>query len=313
MSKGIKIIGTGHDAPSRIVTNEDLCKTIDSSDEWISSRTGMKIRHFSEGESNLDLAYRAATEAISKAGISEQEIGIVIVSTFSGDYFVPSTACLLQARLGLPDDVLCFDLNAACSGFIFGLETVRALLCQSDRKYALLVGSEIISPRLDMTDRGTCILFGDGAGAVVLELSDQNLYSSICCSRGNLSGISCSSAESSDRKIKMDGQAIYKFAVSTVPGLIRGVLEKGGVSADEISHYVCHQANARIIDSITKSLKQPEEKFFRNISDYGNTSAASIPIALSEMNDKGLLQRGQKIVLAGFGAGLTWGAVLLEW
>lgn len=310
---GIHIISTGRYAPTKVVTNDDLSKIVDTSDEWISSRTGMKRRHFCEEESNTQMAYIAASKALQKANISLDQIGVLIVSTFSADYYVPSTASLLQKELGIPEDVICFDLNAACSGFIFGLETARALLAQNDKKYALLVGSEVISKKLDMTDRGTCILFGDGAGAVVLELDENRKYSSICRSRGDENGISCSTAETSDRKVKMDGQAIYKFAVSKVPDLVKDLLVREELDAEQIDYYICHQANARIIDSIARSLHQPKAKFYRNIHEYGNTSAASIPIVLSEMDDEGLLKKGMKILMAGFGAGLTWGGVLLEW
>ena len=264
-------------------------------------------------ESNLDLALAAGRTALEKSGLESRDIGVLIVATFSGDYYVPSMASLVQAELGLPENVLCYDLNAACSGFIFAVETARALLTCHRSKAALIIGSEVISRKLDMTDRGTCILFGDGAGAVVLTLQENKLYQSICRSRGDAGGISCSTSEEDNRKIHMDGQAIYKFAVSTVPALVEEVLSMAGSRADEIDWFICHQANARILDSIARTLHQPKDRFYRNIEEYGNTSAASIPIAISEMDDKGLLKPGQKIVLAGFGAGLTWGSILLEW
>ena len=312
--KGIHIVATGRYAPEKIVTNDDLSQIVETSDEWIYTRTGMKKRHFcSEGEGNLFMATRAAKEALDKADIDPNEIGALVVATFSGDYFVPSTACLVQKELGLPDEMICFDLNAACSGFVFGMETVRGLLLQSEKKYAILIGSEVISKKLDMTDRGTCILFGDGAGAVVLELDENRGYTSIMGCHGDDQVIYCKSGEDTDRKVHMDGQTTYKFAVSTVPALMKKTVEKAGLSLDDIDYFVCHQANVRIIDAIARALKQPKEKFFVNIQEYANTSAASVAIALSDLDDSGVCKPGQKVLLAGFGAGKTWGAIVLDW
>ena len=209
--------------------------------------------------------------------------------------------------------MVCFELNAACSGFVFGMETVRGLLLQSEKKYAILIGSEVISKKLDMTDRGTCILFGDGAGAVVLELDENRGYTSIMGCHGDDQVIYCKSGEDTDRKVHMDGQTTYKFAVGTVPALIKKTVEKAGLSLDDIDTFVCHQANVRIIDAIARALKQPKEKFFVNIEEYANTSAASVAIALSDLNDSGVCKPGQKVLLAGFGAGKTWGAIVLDW
>lgn len=312
--KGIHILATGHYAPKKIVTNDDLSKIVDTSDEWIYTRTGMKERHFcTEEEGNLSMAVEATRQALDKAGIDKNEIGALVVATFSGDCFVPSVACLLQKELDLPDEMICFDLNAACSGFVFGLETIRGLMLQSDKKYAVLVGSEVISRKLDMTDRGTCILFGDGAGVVVLELDENRCYHSVMGCRGDADVISVKTDEDKIARVRMDGQTTYKFAVSTVPQVIKQVAEKANVALDDIDLFICHQANARILDAVSRTLKQPKEKFFMNISEYGNTSAASVAIALSDANNKGLLKEGQKIMLAGFGAGKTWGAVLIDW
>jgi len=312
--KGIHILATGHYAPGKIITNDDLSKIVDTSDEWIYTRTGMKKRHFcTEDEGNLTMAVNATKMALEKANIDKDEIGALVVATFSGDCFVPSMACLLQKELDLPDEMICFDMNAACSGFVFGMETVRGLLLQSEKKYAILVGSEVISRKLDMTDRGTCILFGDGAGAVVMELDENRTYHSVigCC--GDADVISVRTDEDRIARVRMDGQSTYKFAVSTVPQMIKEVTEKANVALDDVDWFICHQANARILDAVSRTLKQPKEKFFMNISEYGNTSAASVAIALSDANDQGLLQEGQKVVLAGFGAGKTWGAVLIDW
>lgn len=311
--KGLHIVATGRFAPEKTVTNEDLSKIVDTSDEWISTRTGMKRRHYCVEETNVLMAAGAAKAALQKAHINPDEIGALVVATFSGDYFVPSVACLVQKELGLPEEMICFDLNAACSGFIFGLETVRGLLLQSDKKYAVLIGSEVISKKLDMEDRSTCILFGDGAGAAVLTLDENRSYTCICGCHGDERLIYCKSGEEADRKVHMDGQATYKFAVSTVPKLIKKTAEKAGITLEDIDLFICHQANARILDAVARMLKQPLEKFFMDIEEYGNTSAASVAIALCDAEERGLLKRGQRIMLAGFGAGKTWGAVILDY
>lgn len=311
--KGLHIVATGRFAPEKTVTNEDLSKIVDTSDEWISTRTGMKRRHYCVEETNVLMASGAAKAALQKAHIHPDEIGALVVATFSGDYFVPSVACLVQKELGLPEEMICFDLNAACSGFIFGLETVRGLLLQSDKKYAVLIGSEVISKKLDMEDRSTCILFGDGAGAAVLTLDESRSYTCICGCHGDERLIYCKSGEEADRKVHMDGQATYKFAVSTVPKLMKKTAEKAGITLEDIDLFICHQANARILDAVARTLKQPLEKFFMDIEEYGNTSAASVAIALCDAEERGLLKRGQRIMLAGFGAGKTWGAVILEY
>lgn len=311
--KGIHILATGHFAPDKIVTNDDLSKIVDTTDEWITSRTGMKKRHFCEaGDNNVTLATEAAKIALDKADIDINEIGTLVVSTFSGDYLVPSAACQVQQELGLSDDIICFDLNAACSGFVFGIETMRGLLMQSEKRYGLLIGSECISRRLDMTDRGSCILFGDGAGAALIELDENRSYTSVYGCHGDLAVINCPNDANKPGRVHMEGQATYKFAVSTVPRLIKKVVEKAGIELEAIDAYICHQANARIVDAVAKHLKQPKEKFFMNLDEYANTSAASVAIALSDAIDKGFCKPGQKVLLAGFGAGKTWGAIIVD-
>ena len=311
--KGLKIIATGGFAPEKIVTNEDLSKIVETSDEWITARTGMKKRHFCEGdEGNVFMATKAGAQALERAGIDKDEIGAIVVATFSGDYFVPSTACLVQKELGLGDDMICFDLNAACSGFMFGLETTRGLLLQSEKKYALLIASEVVSKKLDMTDRGTCILFGDGAGAAVLTLDDEAVYTSIMGCHGDAEMINCPSGEDTNRKVFMDGQGTYKFAVRTVPGLLKDTIEKAGLRIEDIDGFILHQANIRIIDSVAKTIGVPKEKFFVNIDEYGNTSAASVALALNQAMEEGWCKDKKRLLLAGFGAGKTWGAAVLE-
>ncbi|SDB48651.1 3-oxoacyl-[acyl-carrier-protein] synthase-3 [Pseudobutyrivibrio sp. YE44] len=306
---GIKIIATGASAPKKVVTNDDLAKIVETSDEWISQRTGMKERHYvADGENHTKLAENAAMQAIEKAGIDKSEIGAVIVCTVSADYFSPSCACLIQGRLGLSKDIIAFDLSAGCSGFVFGLETIRALMIARNIQYGLVVGAEVLSKKMDMTDRGTCVLFGDGAAAAVVSLSDTN-YTSVIGVDGDEEMINI---KSPDGFIHMDGQGTYKFAVATVPKVIEEVVNKAGLTYDEIDHYVLHQANLRIIESIAKKVKQPMDKFVVNIDKYGNTSAASVGLALDEALEDGRIRPGEKVLLCAFGAGRTWGAVVLE-
>lgn len=310
---GLRIIGTGHAAPKKVVTNDDLSKLVDTSDEWIRERTGIERRHFADGETNLDMAYAASFDALSQAGIQKEEISLCIVATFSPDMQVPSQACLLQQRLGLNRDIPCFDINAACSGFLYSLQVAHALLTQSGGQYALVVGSEMISHRLNMEDRGTCILFGDGAGAAVVKLEEGCPFYGMMGADGDDKILICGQEDSENPYVQMDGQAVFKFAVSIIPKCIKDVLEHTGLSAEDIDYFVCHQANRRIIEYVAKKMKQPLDKFYMNLQEYGNTSAASIPIVLSEMDDKGMFVPGKKAVCVGFGAGFTWGAALLQW
>ncbi len=307
---GIRILGTGAQAPSKIVSNDDLAKIVDTSDEWITQRTGMSVRHHVQGEENHTwLAEMAARKAIENAGVSKDEIGVVVVCTVSADYFSPSTACLIQGRLGLPNDMIAIDVGAGCSGFIFGLETIRALMMARNAKYGLIIGAEVLSKKMDMTDRSTCVLFGDGAAAAVVELSDK-LYTSVIGVDGDEEMINI---KSPDGYIHMDGQGTYKFAVATVPKVIEKVVEQAGLTYDEIDHFVMHQANLRIIESIAKKVKQPMDKFIVNIQKYGNTSAASVGLALDEAVSEGRIKPGDKVLFCAFGAGRTWGAVIIEW
>ena len=310
---GLHIVGTGRCIPKKVITNDDLSKIVDTNDEWISTRTGIKSRHFVEEETNLDLSVGAAKMAISNSGIDKSEIGAVVLATVKADTLVPSQACMVQKLLELPEDIPCFDINAACSGFMYGMQIARGLLLQSDKKYALVIGSETLSKLLDMSDRGTCILFGDGAGAAVIELSDEHRFISVLGARGDNEVLFCPNDSGKDRYVSMLGSDVFKFAVSTVPKTINELLEKAKLNADDIDLYVCHQANIRIIESVAKRLKQDMSKFYVNVDRFGNTSSASIPIALSEANEKGLLKPGMKIIAVGFGAGLTWGGAYLEW
>ncbi len=306
--KGLKIVSTGSCHPQNAVSNDKLSETVDTSDEWISTRTGIRQRYFSEGETNVDLASNAAKQALERAGISVEEIGACVVATFTPDNLTPSVACMVQNRLGLPKDAFCFDINAACSGFIYALNVAYGILMQGGKKYALVIGSEVISRVLDFADRSTCVLFGDGAGAAVVTLSENSAYEFTCGADGNDAILNCKTSGG----LQMDGREVFKFAVGIIPECINTLLEKSQLALDDIDYVVCHQANERIISHVVKKMKAPSEKFFMNLQKYGNTSAASIPLALDEMASGGLLKEGMKIICVGFGSGLTWGGILLE-
>lgn len=310
---GLHITATGRCLPANIVTNDDLSQMVDTNDEWITTRTGIKQRYICKGESNLDLATGAAKQAIERAGISPDQIGALIMTTFTPDHYTPATSCLLAKNLGLSTDVPAFDMNAACSGFLYALQVANGLMMQDSRKYVLIVGSEVISKVTDFTDRGTCILFGDGAGAVLLEKSDVHTFVTSLGCNGDASKLYCGGAGWENRFIQMDGKEVFRFAVDIIPKTIDALLEKSGLSLDDIDYIVCHQANKRIIDYVIRKLKAPEEKFYINLQNYGNTSSASIPIALDEMAEKGMFKSGTKILCVGFGAGYTWGGAILEW
>jgi len=308
---GIKIIGTGHYIPEKVITNDDWAKLVETSDEWIVQRTGMKERHFAaDDETTTSMGAKAAKAAIEDAGIDPNEIGAIICATVSADNYSPSDACLIQRDLGLHDNMIGFDLNAGCSGFIFGIETMRGLLMSGGFKYGIVVASEILSRKMDKTDRSTCVLFGDGAAAAIVALDENSNYYSTMGIHGDDELIK---VPIPNGPIYMDGQATYKFAVSSVPKLINGVMEKANVTPDEIDMFILHQANLRIIEAVKHRVKQPDEKFYINIDKYGNTSAVSVALAMDEANKAGKLKPGMKVLLAGFGAGKTYGAVIFEW
>lgn len=317
-----RIIGTGSAVPEQIVTNEDLSKIVETSDEWISSRSGIKERRVAKEETTTSLAILAGKRALENAGVTAEEIEVIIVATCTQDYFFPNTACQVQEAIGAKHAVA-FDLSAACSGFLFALSTAQAYIKGGIYQKALIVGAETMSKMIDWSDRSTCVLFGDGAGAAVVSAEETGVLELVQKSDGTGKGVlSCKARETrnllnheSETKeyLYMEGQPVFKFAVKTVPECVEEVLKKAEVKKEEIRYYILHQANSRIIQSVAKRLKEPEEKFPMNLSLYGNTSAASIPILLDEMNRNGMLNQGDKLVLSGFGAGLTWGAVLLEW
>lgn len=311
---GMHILGTGRCVPEKVVTNDDISKLTDTNDEWITTRTGIRQRHFSQGQSNADLATAAAQKAMERAGAKPEEIGACVVATFTPDFISPAVAAQVHRRLSLAEDCPALDISAGCTGFLYGLSVIRGLMLQSGRPRALLIGSEVISRVLDFDDRSTCVLFGDGAGAAVLELSDSHPFTTVLGCRGDDELLGCTMAPGAERqRIFMNGAEVFRFAVETVPHCIEDTLKKAELTADQIDYFVCHQANQRIISSVIRKTHLPEEKFYLNVHNYGNTSAASIPIALDEMAEQGLLSPGTRTLCVGFGAGLTWGGAVLEW
>ena len=312
---GIKILGTGRGVPSKLVTNEDMAKIVDTNDEWITSRTGITHRHhLAEGETITDMTVLAARRALENAGISADQIGACIVATLTPDTLVPSAACCMQHELNLPHDTVCFDLNAACTGFLFALHTMECLLNASPRKFGLVVGAEVLSRTINWADRGTCILFGDGAGAAVVECREGwPSISAVMGSRGDDELLRLPGIETGERGfISMEGTKVFKFAVEAVPACMDAVLKKTGKTVEDVDFFVFHQANARIIDLAVRKYHIPPEKYYKNISEYGNTAAASIPLVLSELQDQGRIGPGSRMLVVGFGGGLTWGSALIE-
>lgn len=311
---GIKLLGTGRCVPNHIVSNHDLAARVDTSDQWITSRTGISRRHHCNNQSPAQMCVEAARAACRKAGIAPDQIGACIVATLTPELLVPSTACIVQRELGLPDDIPCFDLNAACTGFLFALHTMECLLNASPRPYGLVVGGEALSQVLNWEDRGTCILFGDGAGAAVVECREGwSSIGAVLGTHGNDTLLRVPGPGSDEPSlISMEGTKVFKFAVETVPWCIDQVLQRHNMDLSDIDFFVFHQANARIIDLVVKKYNIPPEKYYKNLEEYGNTSAASIPLVLSELEDLGKIGPGSKLLVVGFGGGLTWGGALVE-
>lgn len=311
--KGIRIVSTGRALPRKRVTNDDLSRMVDTNDEWIVERTGIKSRFWCEGgeESCLSLAVSAAREAIADSNIDINEIGVVLAATSTPDYIFPSVACMVQQELGLPESIAAYDLSAACTGFLLALGSARGLLEASGKRYGLVIGCEQLSRIVDMTDRSTCILFGDGAGAVLFELADHAFVQK-SWARGNLEALNCLGPGNQDAKLSMKGNEVFRFAVTALQQGITEVLKQEQLTMEDLSYCICHQANARIIGHVQKKYPGYEDKFYINIENYGNTSAASIPIVLDELRRAGKLSEGMKILCVAFGAGLTWSSLYLE-
>lgn len=317
-----RIIGTGSALPALLVSNRELEKIVDTTDEWIRSRTGIESRHIAVEETTASMAIEAAKKALQDAKVSPEEIDLIIVGTISPDHYFPSTACEIQSALGAVN-ATAFDISAACAGFLFGLGIVDAYMKAGTVRTALVVGAETLSKMMDWNDRSTCVLFGDGAGAAVVRSDESGIMSMVQGSdgaRGN--ALTCEGRrvdnpyKKNDTSLdytKMNGQEVYKFAVKTVPKSIEEALLKANVKADDVKYFLLHQANLRIIEAVAKRLGQSIEKFPTNLQECGNISAGSVPVLLDHVNREGMLQKGDTIVLAGFGAGLTWGATVLIW
>ena len=342
----IRITGTGSALPGRIVTNKELEQMVETSDEWIRERTGIAERHVSVGETVVTLASEAARKALEQAGKRAEEIDLILVATCSPEQYLPCCACQVQADIGAVN-ALAFDVNESCSGFLFALNTADAYLRMGLAENALIIGSEVLSKLVDWTDRGSCILFGDGAGAVVVErckaesraveekqipaagILGRALHSDgtgggvlQCDARELTTPYARTSAVKTDQNqpmddrehfIQMDGQEVYRFATRRVPQCIEEALSDAGLTVPDIDLFVLHQANARIIDAVAKRLHADRKKFPTNLERVGNLSSASIPVLLDELHKQGKLHRGDRIVLAGFGAGLTIGACVMTW
>ena len=317
-----RISGIGAYVPETIVTNDDLAKIVETSDEWISSRTGIRERRISTKEGTSDLAAEAARRALEAAGVKPEELDLIILGTSSPDCNYPSGACEVQAKIGAVN-AAAFDISAACSGFIFAMNIVQGFFKSGIYQTALIIGAETLSKVVDWDDRSTCVLFGDGAGAAVLKNEESGIIDMLMGSDGTKGEeLKCTSRSlgnflTGERPelgfMTMDGQEVFRFAVKRVPESIETLMKKNQISKEEIAYYVLHQANERIVEAVARRLKEPMDKFPMTISKYGNTSTASIPLLLDDMLKKGMLKQGDKIIMSGFGAGMTWGAVLLEW
>lgn len=323
------ILGTGSFAPARVLSNDELSLTVDTSDEWIRTRTGIRERRIAgPGEQTSDMGVKAAQAALADAKLTPADIDLLVVATVTPDLLMPAAACIIQQKLGLRTDVACFDLNAACSGFVYALDTACAMLTSGRYRRALVIGVEKLSTIVDWRDRTTCVLFGDGAGAAVIGLSDQPNVGLLGTklgafgesvellwvpNGGSANPSTSDSIANNGHCIKMKGKEVFKLAVRAMDEAARDILEQHHLTADQISLVIPHQANLRIIEAISDYLELPMERFFVNVDRYGNTSAASIPIALDEARRAGRIKPGDVTLLVAFGAGLTYASALLRW
>ncbi len=315
----IKILGTGAYVPPRVVTNDDLAMLVDTTDEWIMQRVGVRERRVSTDETAADMAVKAAKQALDSAGVSGEDIDLIIAASISGETLSPTVAGMVQRAIGATCPA--FDVNSACSGFLFALDTAVSYIIRGGYKHALIIGAERLSKIVDWTDRSTCVIFGDGAGAMVVSPGEGYLASRLYTAGGDevieIPSFGGSSpfytAELKHPYIFMDGQETFKFAVNKISEDIKYVTEQAGLTLEDIDYVVTHQANIRIMDFAAKRLKLPKEKFVINIDKYGNTSSASVAIALDELAKSGRLKRGDKLALCAFGGGLSSAACLIEW
>ncbi|ATD54857.1 beta-ketoacyl-ACP synthase III [Clostridium chauvoei] len=320
----IIINGVGAYVPSNIVTNNDLSKIVETSDEWIFERTGIRERRISEGEDTSEIAIKAAYAALKNSDLKPEDIELLIVATITPDMFTPSVACMVQKEIGALN-ATAFDINAACSGFLYSMQVAEGMMKSFNYKHALIIGAEVLSKIVDWKDRGTCVLFGDGAGAAILSRSNEKgIIKSFtkaygdkweCLTAGSVDVCNpyVQNIQNKKKFIEMNGREVFRFATSIIQESVNKVLEGTEYSLDDIKYIVPHQANVRIIDYASKKLGVEKSRFFVNLDRIGNTSSASIPIAVNEMKEKGMLKKGDKIILVGFGGGLTYGSVLIEW
>ena len=321
------IVGLGRAIPSKVLTNTDLARMVDTTDEWIISRTGIRERRIApDGIATSDLAYEAAVEALGDSGMAAADLDLIIVGTATPDMVFPATACLLQDRLGAKK-AGAFDASAACTSWVYGCAMAHGYIAAGLAENVLVVGAETLSRITNWKDRSTCVLFGDSAAAVVLRPAEpgQGFLSFILGSDGSGGPLlslpaggsrrpaSFETVEREQHFIHMNGREVYKFAVRCIPRAIKAAAERAGLSLDEVSCFIPHQANIRIIDAAAERLGQPREKFFINVERYGNTSSASVPVALYEAYEQGRISPGDLIILLAFGGGLTWGAAALRW
>jgi 3-oxoacyl-[acyl-carrier-protein] synthase-3 len=323
---GTVVLGTGSCLPEKVLTNEDLESMVDTSAIWIQSRTGIEARRIAgKGEKTYQLATKAAKKALEAAGVTAEELGLIVVGTISSHMLMPSSACFVQKELGAKN-AFAYDLNAACSGFLYGLDLADKYIRADHTMKVLVIGAETLSSRLNWQDRNTCILFGDGAGAAVFGYSDtdRGIIGSNMHSDGSLWELLCMHAPESFNPelivegnpgayIQMEGREVFKHAVRAMEDAVCGLLEREKISMDSLSLVIPHQANMRILNNLIDRLNIPQSKVFINVSKYGNTSAASIPIALDEANSSGLIAQGDTILFCSFGGGFTWGATLIKW
>ena len=331
---GIKILGTGCCIPTTAVTNDDFTKFMDTSDEWIYTRTGIRSRYYSTDKLNYQMAAEAAKNALENSGVKAEEIDLILLTTCSTDFFYPSTSCLVQGLIGA-ENAACIDINTACTGFITALDMANRYLHTGDVNKVLIVSSEFLTRQQDYADRSSCFLFGDGAGAVVVEAAEKPFYSVMGAKSDQLESLYCRTnyeltmplpgfdeydksirhildTPSKNKFLKMDGKAVYRFAVDAMSDSFARVCKKAGVKSSDIDIVIPHQANMRIITAAMKNMDVAEERVYCNLENHGNTSSACIPTILDDLNRKGVLKEGLSMVLVGFGAGLTYGSVYLE-
>lgn len=322
---GSKISATGHYLPEQVITNDDLAKIMETNDEWINKRTGIRSRHISKDENTSDLASKAAMNVLENRGITADQIDFIIVATMTPDASSPSTACLVQEKIGATK-AFCFDINAACSGFVYSLSTGIHMMQSNLYQYGLIIGAETMSKVVNWEDRSTAVLFGDGAGGILLERAEDDCFISedihadggrhmaLMSDTRKVQNPYSESTEEEQSYLTMDGRAIFDFAIRSVPKNIREVMRKGNVAEGDLTKILAHQANIRLLEAISKKAKLPFSLFASNIAETGNTSAASIPILFDQLVQSKEIQLGtkEKVLMTGFGGGLTWGAIIIS-